>query len=227
MIEAKPQPALEHPNGIAAEGDKGWMKASLVLDHILTKGIDPTTAKANLADDLRDGRLRAKATVTWVSNEPLLSKAWKSSIGGELRETNVEIPTRYWRQNKNIVNDIALWRWPVNCFAMTIKNKPKRRRMMRGISLSIEDLANLYPTVLGGLSGKRRRGPGVNHTDRDAGWRAIVEMALEGKLSKQAYARFPLFHEALIEKLQLENGKSRLGRDQTRAIATIAYRLAK
>lgn len=213
-------------NGSGEDGGE-WMTANDALLKLMAKGMDPATAKSMLAEYLRDGLLSARVDAAWISTESNLNKAWKSEENGERVEQSIIVPVKYWRSDRRALDDRARWRWPFNKFFYTIATNPIKRRMLRGVSFSVQELVKLQPDLFPGeIKPKRGRNPDVSA--RDAGWMEIVRLSQEGQLNSDTFKTVTGLKDELQARLKLTpNGPSRLGEQQIKEIASMVIKVLK
>jgi hypothetical protein len=94
---------------IASEASE-WISANDALSQLCAHGASSVAVKEMLADYLRDGLVRAKAGVMWISAEANLTKAWQLEPNAEFAEHDISIPVRYWRSDKRPGEDRRRWR---------------------------------------------------------------------------------------------------------------------
>lgn len=155
-----------------------WMPAKKVYEALTADVRDPGRVENMLALYLRNGSLRAHADAIWRSDERFTTQAWKScpddAIGGP-------IPLRYWRFEKALAEDRLLWRFVANRFLATIRLKPLRRIMMKGVAFSVADLQKLQPAIFSPGPEKRKRGPNADIGKRDAAWLTLLDVLFDTK----------------------------------------------
>jgi hypothetical protein len=202
----------------------GWINAYDALKAMKKPGGDTNQIIQSFATDLRFGNLRAQAHLMWDSEEPNLAKAWKRyPAEGDIYS---DIPLARWRSHKNWPDDVANWRWPTNCFHVTVRNKPIKRCMMRGVRFSRPDLAKLHPETFGNGKRPRQRGMQKDDSRRDTVWLAIIEMLLAGELIADGKLQYDGITDLANELYDRVNagGASGAGKNIVQGIASQAYR---
>jgi hypothetical protein len=209
---------------IASEASE-WISTNDALSQLCAQGASSVAVKEMLADYLRDGLVRAKAGVMWISAEANLTKAWQLEPNAEFAEHDISIPVRYWRSDKRPGEDRRRWRWPYNEFFHTIRLKPLQRRMFKGVQFSTSDLAKFQPALFS--SPRRKRGAPVDVTKRDAIWMEIVRLAVAGELNTTAYPHGSDLIKDLFEKMDDGRGNPRAGETQIKQVGRMVHAVLK
>ena len=177
------------------EAGEEWIDALKSLRQVERLTGDRLAAKRTLAEYLRDGELRSKAASVWISEAPTIGKAWKVDVERIDLKTDVEIPAAYWRSSKLWASDQDHWRWPYGKFAVTIRRKPLRRRMLNKVAFSAADLDKILKRRVLSKGGAPTKDP-----EWTAFWHAVIDLAQSDRLN---FAQFPtkasLRREILIE----------------------------
>ena len=148
--------SLESTTDQPPDGDElDWIKPSDARRLLMSKGHAPQDVEKMFFLYLRNGDLRAKAAAIWKSDERFTTTAWKNQPE---EVSSGPIPVAYWRKEKAIEEDRSQWRIPANQFLATVRLKPRRRIMMRGVRFYLPDLKRLQPQVFGETSAKPKRG---------------------------------------------------------------------
>lgn len=159
------------------------------------------TAKSYIADKLKDGFIRCRASEMWESDRSTVSMAWKNRDKDEI-EYDVEVEARVWRSSRFWSEDLDLWRWEDNRFLITERKRPPNRIFLTGLSFAAEDVRNL---VKGDAQAGARKGVGGRPKQIDAWtafWHVVVELARENRLQPGQFAS----QAALREEILLELG---------------------
>ena len=164
-----------------AERQNEWVKASDALKRLTEAYGNPTMVKAWLADALRDGDLTARASQTWIADSAKTS--FKTPAEPDGVETDIEVPVGYWRQSQTWAADQERWRWPVNQALVTIKRKPARRRIFRGLSFRKSDIDRIAKIRTAQVPQGQKRGPKTAAEKWGLVAAKLVEMVQRGELS--------------------------------------------
>lgn len=159
--------------------DLKWIRASSAYNILCQTRKNPVEVSQILAQYLRDGRIRARAKSIWISDENLMSKAWKSNPDSDMKSKDVK--RAYWQSNKNWLNDRESWIWTKSRFHLTTKIRPIKRRMMTGVTLNVEDLKKVLPEEFGEPK-RKRGGPQPSIVIRTFVWKFLLELALDDVL---------------------------------------------
>lgn len=171
-----------------------WLSAKDAVKQFAVANGGPASVKAILADYLRDGELRARATRLWRTEAVGLSAAWRScppehgSPSDIVGPLYIEIKPLTWRASKRWIADQADWRWPFNKFSITDRLKPKTRTMIEGIEFPLEDLENLLGK---GNQKINRKGVGGRKTDLEKWrnfWHEIIVISKSGQLNTEHFS---------------------------------------
>ena len=166
-------------------------------------------AKVYLADKLKDGFIRCRATQMWESDRSTVNMAWKNRDKDEIEE-DVEVEARVWRSSRFWSEDLDLWRWDDNRFLITERKRPPNRIFLAGLSFAAEDVRQL---VKGGQAVGARKGRGGRPKQMDAWtafWHVVVSLARQNRLEPGRFAS----QSALREEILLELGPRGL-KDET------------
>lgn len=175
---------------------KDWIKAGQAAHKLGITLRNPASAKEILAGYLRDGYLRARAGMIFVSEGERLGLAWKNEPAFESDDEPLPLQAAKWQASRRWLGDQADWRWPKNRLSITFRLKPAKRYMMRRVEFSLIDLAKLQPETF-----NPRAGVGGNPgklASRDAFWQAVVRLAKDQRLDQ---TNFPT-QQSLIDEIR-------------------------
>jgi hypothetical protein len=151
-------------------------------------------AKRAIAECLRDGDIRSKASQFWVSKDRRVEDAWRKDAHKFDQGFDVEIKTRIFRASKQWGLDQEDWRWPANNFSIAHRKSPSiQRYMLSGMMLHRHDVEKVI---------LRRNPTGVGSPGKPeqwtAFWFALIELEREGLLNAASYpSRAELRREVL------------------------------
>lgn len=157
-------------------------------------------AKVYLADKLKDGFIRCRATQMWESDRSTVNMAWKNRDKDEIEE-DVEVEARVWRSSRFWSEDLDLWRWDDNRFLITERKRPPNRIFLAGLSFAAEDIHNL---ILDIRHTRAQRGPGGAPKRIDgwtAFWHVVVGLARNDKVQPGRYASQAEFRREILDEL--------------------------
>jgi hypothetical protein len=163
------------------------MPASEALTQLTQTHGNSKAVKLWLADALRDGSLEAKAAATWVSESAKLN--FRLPDKATSLEEDVIIPASRWQASKTWAADQEQWRWPYDHFFVTIRRKPRRRRIFKGVRFSnarIDQFSRLStPNLSVGDTTTRKRGGGRPTAASKWGIVAstLVKMEMNGEIA--------------------------------------------
>lgn len=206
-----------------------WTKARDALDALTANGEDPNAAMESLATYLRLGKLRAQAKQVWISEEVTVEKAWKARPEPAEPGGLEPVPVTFWRTDKNWIEDVRLWRWPVDRFHTTLRIKPPKRRIFRGVRFSRGDLERLFPDHFHEGRRKGARGPLPDVSRRDTIWLQLFQMALEGQFAESAknFETQGELETAVYDALNPEGRRGSAGRNKVSEVVRQAYHKLK
>ena len=204
---------------MGAQKTTEWIRARDALTQLTAKGENPVQVMDMLAAYLRNGQLSARANAIWTSEERFTKDAWRSAPedvqGGD-------IPTRYWRLEKNMIEDQKQWRWVADRFLVTTRMRPRKRIMMRGVEFSLDHLSQLQPKYFNPPASKPRGKP-PEIDKRDAGWSVVVDLLLAGRLNRARFPRQTDLQDEMRKLLKHKNGKLGLGISGIAEIARMVW----
>ena len=203
-----------------------WIKPSDARQTLMAKGHEPQDVEKMFFLYLRNGDLRAKAAAIWKSDERFTTAAWKNQPE---EVSSGPIPVAYWRKEKAIEEDRSQCRIPANQFLATVRLRPRRRIMMRGVRFYLPDLKRLQPQVFGETSAKPRRGRPPELDKRDVAWRAVLTVIcdhLDAPInSLRGITGLSGDAKDLIDDADHSPGK--VGGNQINEVASMAYDVLK
>lgn len=159
-----------------------WLTVQESLDFLTAGSTSFVSAKQEIADGLRDGRIASRADRAWVSASSDVSRGWKSGLKtGAKIETDKELDIRTWRDSVNWIADMEEWRWPEGRFYVTISSNPIEREFLLGVQFLSADIKRLR----GGGELKHKKSPGrpPDHVRWTTFWMEVVALAQAGRLT--------------------------------------------
>lgn len=181
-----------------------WVSAKKALQLLTGTYNGRVAAKAELADLLRDGLVRARATRAWQSSEENISRAWKRPPETPVEE-NVELAPAVWRRSKWWTEDQGQWRWTNGDFIITRSKEPFKRIMLKRVQFYASDLAKLQNVDAGEFA----KGPGGARKRREAWdvmWMELVGIAQAGRLKKSQLESQKNLRAELLPHLDSKEG---------------------
>uniref|UniRef100_UPI003F70B054 hypothetical protein n=1 Tax=Blastomonas fulva TaxID=1550728 RepID=UPI003F70B054 len=123
-----------------------WISAAAALQMMENAGYDTVTAKAVLADQLREGRIKIRADEIWTSDDVKLGNAWGRSPSKSDVMIDTEVPVSVFHRSKRWTKDPKHWKWMENKFYVTIQTKPRLRIIMLEVKFKSDDIKNFAGT---------------------------------------------------------------------------------
>ena len=162
------------------------ISASDALEHASRSCGDRVAAKQQIADLLKDGRIRARAARQWTSRKPSLTAAWRARSRAKF-DTDVALTRWTWERSRFWADDLDMWRWSRNRFVLTAA--PAERIILEGIQLDRSDLAREVPLAVTGPSAPppAKRNVGGRPIKRDEWhdfWWAVLVRSQKGELTR-------------------------------------------
>lgn len=195
-----------------------WVSSAKALERLTAHGESPVQMAQALAHFLKEGKIRARAKVIWISEEQTLVAAWASKP--KASRERISVPTSNWRISKSWATDRDSWIWSDSRFYFTLRNKPKKRRLIDGVGLNIADLKACFPDQLGGK--RKRRGPTKNMIKRNLVWKFLIFMARDGQLDDYIGGPDSELIGRIHDGLELRNGQHSAGRSLIGEVASDA-----
>lgn len=165
--------------------------------------------KARIADDLRSGRLQARASHFWESEQELLSDARKERKLASTRMALVDLHMDVWRGLTSYrVKDQDRWNWNNGTFHVTNSIKPKKRTLIWGLRFLVSDLNQLFipPVQPEPPEQPKRQGGRPPKKEWEDFWLLLIQMTRAGQLKPDSFPSEASLYESIAQNL---NGRLR------------------
>ncbi len=187
--------------------ERVWLSASEALSKAAGACGDRVSAKARLADLLKDGKVRARAARMWTSKRPTLTAAWQARSRAKF-ETDVVLSPMIWGRSRHWLDDLELWRWSRNRFVITASQTPPERIILEGIQFDERDIERELPPIAA-VAPPPKRGAGGRPIKRDEWhlfWLAVLARSQKGELSRGIFESQVALREALLADITPDKG---------------------
>lgn len=159
-----------------------WISASEALDLVETRLGGRAPAKDTLAEMLRDGKIRARASEVWGSGISDINTIWECPNEDPAAHDPEEEIQSDFRQSVQWADDVDSWRWPDSFFMVTISRRPKECLYYKDVTFFRDNVnsAGIFDKIAPATTVKGGRRPDLQRWEEF--WMEVVQIARDGNL---------------------------------------------
>ena len=158
---------------------KPW-KARKMLEHYLGGA---TATEEEIVNKIRAGEIKAYAKRSWKSKEPRLKKAWQIGPPDDA-ERDQQIRASIFIGSENWDRDAKQWKWQRGDFFISSRKK-NHRWLFSSVKFANEDIERLLADSKKVFAERHKGGRTLNEDNWTKIWLEVVQLALDGELTKQ------------------------------------------
>lgn len=170
--------------------DEAWYSATKALE--LLEPFHGALTKAYIADKLRDGMMRSRASQMWQSDHPTLTEAWRDRDNADVEE-DVDVSRSMWKSSRHWDFDTSMWSWPEERFLITRSMDPSDRTIISGLYLNSSDVDQLALQKIDKRYIRRRK-----KDEWELFWMSMLELSQNKKLNVGTFGS----QASLLEEIQ-------------------------
>ncbi len=188
-----------------------YLKPKDILDLYGPSHGGALAVKARLADDLRSGRLGARASKIWISDDPLLRKARNERLHlSDFDQTEIIEPGQWRGLTSHWEKDQRHWDWDNGLFHVTISRDPVERILMWGVEFPADGLHKLFAPSASSIlpTKKKNEGGRPPKPQWDKFWLLLLDMQRAGQLRPDSFSSRAKLYEHITDTLSGDLGQS-------------------
>ncbi len=198
MIEKRDQESLACSGGLLPRSFPVFIKPYTAVKRLAHYCGGSYNAKLLIADQIRDGEIRAYAKSSWISDEPNLKSSSREPAEGV--ERKILIPRSRLIAAQSWTENVAQWKWRAGDFFSVIRSKPMRRRHFSSVLFAKDDVERILLNVE--EAHKKKLSTRGRPTKLDAWnkvWREVLRLAHSRGLNREAVGDMQSFRRLVMD----------------------------